>query len=70
MKISGIDRGKTTSQVIRARVVIKSDTHPLFNRLGPTTMFALDLIDESGEIHVSAFGASVDKLYNLVEVFD
>ncbi|KAG4067655.1 hypothetical protein HA402_005427 [Bradysia odoriphaga] len=56
------------SQIIRARVTIKSDIHPFFNFLGPTTMFTMDVIDESGEIRVSAFGASVDKLYDLVEV--
>lgn len=56
------------SQIIRARVIIKSDIHPFHNFLGPTTMFTLDLIDESGEIRLSAFGANVNKLYDLVEV--
>ncbi|XP_037043337.1 replication protein A 70 kDa DNA-binding subunit-like isoform X2 [Bradysia coprophila] len=56
------------SQIIRARVTLKSDIHPFFNFLGPTTMFTMDIVDESGEMRASAFGASVDKLYDLVEV--
>lgn len=68
IKISGENRG--ISQIIRARVAIKSDIHQIFNYLGPTTMFTLDLIDESGEIRVSAYGETANKLYPLVEVIN
>ncbi|KAG4078942.1 hypothetical protein HA402_010894 [Bradysia odoriphaga] len=57
-----------TQPYIRARIIIKSDKHSFTNEKGDGIMSTLDLIDDSGEIRLSAFGTCVHQLYDCVEV--
>lgn len=52
---------------IRARVTSKSSIRNWSNSRGEGKLFSFDLVDESGEIKVTAFNKEVDKFYSLVE---
>ncbi|XP_031429075.1 replication protein A 70 kDa DNA-binding subunit isoform X2 [Clupea harengus] len=52
---------------IRARVTNKSGIRTWSNSRGEGKLFSMDLVDESGEIRVTAFTQEVDKFYSLVE---
>ena len=53
---------------IKARVTHKSDIRRWSNSRGEGHLFAMDLIDESGEIRATAFKEQCDKYYNMIEV--
>lgn len=54
--------------VIKARVTSKSDIRHWNNAKGEGKLFSMDLMDESGEIRVTAFRDAVDKFYDLIQV--
>ncbi|XP_018574321.1 replication protein A 70 kDa DNA-binding subunit [Anoplophora glabripennis] len=54
--------------VIKARVTNKSSIRTWSNSKGEGKLFSMDLIDESGEIRLTAFRDSVDKFYDYIQV--
>ncbi|XP_017771674.1 PREDICTED: replication protein A 70 kDa DNA-binding subunit [Nicrophorus vespilloides] len=54
--------------VIKARVTNKSNIRTWKNAKGEGSLFSFDLLDESGEIRVTAFKESVDKYYDIIQV--
>ena len=54
--------------VIKARVTSKSPVRTWSNAKGEGKLFSMDLVDESGEIRVTAFKEQCDKFYDLIEV--
>lgn len=54
--------------VIKARVTAKSAIRTWSNAKGEGKLFSMDLMDESGQIRVTAFRDIVDKFYDMIEV--
>lgn len=54
--------------VIKARVTAKPPIRHWSNAKGEGKLFSFDLVDESGEIRVTAFRDLVDKYYDMLEV--
>lgn len=54
--------------VIRARVMSKSGIRTWSNAKGEGKLFSMDVMDESGEIRVTAFKDQCDKYYDMIEV--
>ncbi|KAF7663001.1 hypothetical protein LDENG_00220720 [Lucifuga dentata] len=52
---------------IRARVTNKSSIRTWSNSRGEGKLFSFDVVDESGEIKITAFKQEVDKFFSLVE---
>ncbi|KAI3373746.1 hypothetical protein L3Q82_022341, partial [Scortum barcoo] len=52
---------------IRARVTNKSSIRNWSNSKGEGKLFSFEIVDESGEIRITAFNNEVDKFYSLVE---
>ncbi|KAM6984395.1 replication protein A 70 kDa DNA-binding subunit-like isoform 2-T2 [Tautogolabrus adspersus] len=52
---------------IRARVTNKSSIRNWSNSKGEGKLFSFEIVDESGEIRITAFNKEVDKYYSLVE---
>ncbi|XP_036974452.1 replication protein A 70 kDa DNA-binding subunit-like isoform X1 [Acanthopagrus latus] len=52
---------------IRARVTNKSSIRNWSNSKGEGKLFSFEIVDESGEIRITAFNKEVDKFYSLVE---
>ncbi|XP_054610320.1 replication protein A 70 kDa DNA-binding subunit-like isoform X2 [Dunckerocampus dactyliophorus] len=52
---------------IRARVTSKSNIRQWSNSRGEGKVFSFDIVDESGEIKITAFNKEVDKFFSLVE---
>ncbi|XP_065081416.1 replication protein A 70 kDa DNA-binding subunit [Ochlerotatus camptorhynchus] len=53
--------------VIRARVMSKSAIRTWSNAKGEGKLFSMDIMDESGEIRVTAFKDQCDKFYDMIE---
>lgn len=54
--------------VIKARVTAKAPIRTWSNAKGEGKLFSMDLMDESGQIRVTAFRDQVDKFYDMIEV--
>ncbi|XP_062558412.1 replication protein A 70 kDa DNA-binding subunit [Armigeres subalbatus] len=54
--------------VIRARVMTKSGIRTWSNAKGEGKLFSMDIMDESGEIRVTAFKEQCDKFFDMIEV--
>lgn len=54
--------------VIKARVTAKPPIRTWSNAKGEGKLFSMDLMDESGQIRVTAFRDQVDKFYDMIEV--
>lgn len=54
--------------VIKARVVVKSPLRTWSNAKGEGKLFSMDVMDETGEIRVTAFREQCDKFFDLIEV--
>lgn len=54
--------------VIKARVTAKPAIRHWSNAKGEGKLFSMDLMDESGQIRVTAFRDLVDKFYDMIEV--
>lgn len=54
--------------VIRARVMSKSGIRTWSNAKGEGKLFSMDIMDESGEIRVTAFKEQCDKFYEMIQV--
>uniref|UniRef100_A0AAQ6A5W9 Replication protein A subunit n=1 Tax=Amphiprion ocellaris TaxID=80972 RepID=A0AAQ6A5W9_AMPOC len=52
---------------IRARVTNKSNIRTWSNSRGEGKLFSFEIVDESGEIKITAFNNEVDKFFSLVE---
>ncbi|CAN9501139.1 unnamed protein product [Ophioblennius macclurei] len=52
---------------IKARVTNKSKVRTWSNSKGEGKLFSFDVVDESGEIKITAFNKEVDKFFSLVE---
>ncbi|XP_041864568.1 replication protein A 70 kDa DNA-binding subunit-like isoform X2 [Melanotaenia boesemani] len=52
---------------IRARVTNKSNVRNWSNSRGEGKLFSFEIVDESGEIKITAFNNEVDKFFSLVE---
>ncbi|KAM7374453.1 hypothetical protein PAMP_007109 [Pampus punctatissimus] len=52
---------------IRARVTNKSNVRTWSNSRGEGKLFSFEIVDESGEIKITAFNKEVDKFFSLVE---
>ncbi|KAL0973222.1 hypothetical protein UPYG_G00200540 [Umbra pygmaea] len=52
---------------IRARVTNKSGIRTWSNSRGEGKLFSMEIVDESGEIRVTAFTQEVDKFYSIIE---
>ncbi|KAG7224581.1 hypothetical protein INR49_011334 [Caranx melampygus] len=52
---------------IRARVTNKSNIRTWSNSKGEGKLFSFEIVDESGEIRITAFNKEVDKFFSLVE---
>ncbi|NP_001135257.1 Replication protein A 70 kDa DNA-binding subunit [Salmo salar] len=52
---------------IRARVTNKSGIRTWSNSRGDGKLFSMEIVDESGEIRVTAFTQEVDKFYSIIE---
>ncbi|KAG9351622.1 hypothetical protein JZ751_022873 [Albula glossodonta] len=53
---------------IRARVTNKSSIRTWSNSRGDGKLFSMEIVDETGEIRVTAFTQEVDKFFTLIEV--
>lgn len=53
--------------VIKARVMSKSGIRTWSNAKGEGKLFSMDIMDESGEIRVTAFKEQCDKYYDMIE---
>ncbi|XP_072301910.1 replication protein A 70 kDa DNA-binding subunit-like [Eucyclogobius newberryi] len=56
-----------TKWTIRARVTNKSKTRTWSNSKGEGKLFSFEILDQSGEIKITAFNNEVDKFFSLVE---
>ncbi|KAK7925747.1 hypothetical protein WMY93_008057 [Mugilogobius chulae] len=56
-----------TKWTIRARVTNKSKERTWSNSKGEGKLFSFEIVDESGEIKITAFNNEVDKFFSLVE---
>eukprot|EP00063_Salmo_salar_P064314 XP_014039149.1 PREDICTED: replication protein A 70 kDa DNA-binding subunit-like isoform X2 [Salmo salar] len=56
-----------TKWTIRARVTKKNNISPWSNPKGEGKLFNFEIVDESGEISVTAFNKEVDKFFPLLE---
>ncbi|KAM4620172.1 replication protein A 70 kDa DNA-binding subunit-like isoform 2-T2 [Polymixia lowei] len=56
-----------TKWTIRARVTNKSNVRTWSNSKGEGKLFSFEIVDESGEIKITAFNKEVDKFFPLVE---
>ncbi|XP_030753386.1 replication protein A 70 kDa DNA-binding subunit [Sitophilus oryzae] len=54
--------------IIKARVISKTPIKTWSNSRGEGKLFSMDLVDESGEIRLTAFRELVDKFYDQIEV--
>ncbi|KFB42188.1 AGAP001421-PA-like protein [Anopheles sinensis] len=54
--------------VIKARVISKSGIRTWSNAKGEGKLFSMDLMDESGEIRLTAFKEQCDRYYPMIEV--
>lgn len=54
--------------MIKARVTAKPPIRHWSNAKGEGKLFSMDLMDESGQIRVTAFRDQVDKFYDMIEV--
>lgn len=54
--------------VIKARVMSKSAIRTWSNAKGEGKLFSMDIMDESGEIRVTAFKEQCDKFYDMITV--
>ncbi|XP_049281805.1 replication protein A 70 kDa DNA-binding subunit [Anopheles funestus] len=54
--------------VIKARVMSKSGIRTWSNAKGEGKLFSMDIMDESGEIRVTAFKDQCDRYYDMIEV--
>ncbi|KAM9788505.1 replication protein A 70 kDa DNA-binding subunit-like [Neosynchiropus ocellatus] len=52
---------------LRARVTHRSDIRNWSNSRGDGKLFSFEIVDESGEIRVTAFNKEVDRFFSLVE---
>ncbi|XP_016897206.1 replication protein A 70 kDa DNA-binding subunit-like isoform X2 [Cynoglossus semilaevis] len=52
---------------IKARVTNKSNIRTWSNSKGEGKLFSFEIVDESGEIRITAFNKEVDKFFSLVE---
>lgn len=52
---------------IKARVTNKSKVRTWSNSKGEGKLFSFEIVDESGEIRITAFNSEVDKFFSLVE---
>lgn len=52
---------------VRARVTNKSKVRTWSNSKGEGNLFSFEIVDESGEIRITAFNNEVDKFFSLVE---
>ncbi|XP_030010008.1 replication protein A 70 kDa DNA-binding subunit-like isoform X1 [Sphaeramia orbicularis] len=52
---------------VRARVTNKSSIRTWSNSRGEGKLFSFEIVDESGEIKITAFNKEVDKFFSLVE---
>ncbi|XP_030601923.1 replication protein A 70 kDa DNA-binding subunit-like isoform X2 [Archocentrus centrarchus] len=52
---------------VRARVANKSSIRTWSNSKGEGKLFSFEIVDESGEIKITAFNKEVDKFFSLVE---
>ncbi|XP_034746067.1 replication protein A 70 kDa DNA-binding subunit-like isoform X3 [Etheostoma cragini] len=52
---------------VRARVTNKSSIRTWSNSRGEGKLFSFEIVDESGEIRITAFNDEVDKFFSLVE---
>ncbi|XP_032389101.1 replication protein A 70 kDa DNA-binding subunit isoform X1 [Etheostoma spectabile] len=52
---------------VRARVTNKSSIRTWSNSRGEGKLFSFEIVDESGEIRITAFNNEVDKFFSLVE---
>ncbi|KAE8287392.1 Replication protein A 70 kDa DNA-binding subunit [Larimichthys crocea] len=52
---------------VRARVTNKSSIRTWSNSKGEGKLFSFEIVDESGEIKITAFNKEVDKFFSLVE---
>uniref|UniRef100_A0A4W6FLD6 Replication protein A subunit n=1 Tax=Lates calcarifer TaxID=8187 RepID=A0A4W6FLD6_LATCA len=57
----------TSRWTIRARVTNKSNIRTWSNSKGEGKLFSFDIVDESGEIKITAFNKEADKFFPLVE---
>ncbi|XP_058057306.1 replication protein A 70 kDa DNA-binding subunit [Anopheles bellator] len=53
---------------IKARVMSKSGVRTWNNARGEGKLFSMDIMDESGEIRVTAFKEQCDRFYDMIEV--
>lgn len=67
MPISGLSPYQN-KWVIKARVTAKAPIRHWSNAKGEGKLFSMDLMDESGQIRVTAFRDLVDKFYDMIEV--
>lgn len=67
MPISGLSPYQN-KWVIKARVTSKPPIRHWSNAKGEGKLFSMDLMDESGQIRVTAFRDLVDKFYDMIEV--
>lgn len=56
-----------TKWTIRARVTNKAKIRTWSNSKGEGKLFSFEIVDDSGEIRITAFNNEVDKFYSLVE---
>lgn len=56
-----------TKWTVRARVTNKSKVRTWSNSKGEGKLFSFEIVDESGEIRITAFNNEVDKFFSLVE---
>uniref|UniRef100_A0A182JRW5 Replication protein A subunit n=1 Tax=Anopheles christyi TaxID=43041 RepID=A0A182JRW5_9DIPT len=54
--------------VIKARVMSKSGIRTWSNAKGEGKLFSMDVMDESGEIRITAFKEQCDRYYDMIEV--
>ncbi|XP_049795806.1 replication protein A 70 kDa DNA-binding subunit-like isoform X2 [Schistocerca nitens] len=52
---------------IKARVVNKTEIKRYLNNKGEGKRFSMELVDNSGHIHATAFGEQCDEFYDLIE---
>uniref|UniRef100_A0A8C6PH64 Replication protein A subunit n=1 Tax=Nothobranchius furzeri TaxID=105023 RepID=A0A8C6PH64_NOTFU len=62
-----ISGSKIIEWTIRARVTNKSNIRNWNNSRGEGKLFSFEIVDESGEIRITAFNNEVDKFFPLVE---
>uniref|UniRef100_A0A4W6FN33 Replication protein A subunit n=2 Tax=Lates calcarifer TaxID=8187 RepID=A0A4W6FN33_LATCA len=65
--VSNVYSVNTSRWTIRARVTNKSNIRTWSNSKGEGKLFSFDIVDESGEIKITAFNKEADKFFPLVE---